>query len=39
VLRPLDADEPPPPDAPIATPDPSCNFDAYRIQKLLSNLR
>lgn len=36
VLRPLGADEPPPPDAPIATLDPSCNFDAFRIQKLLA---
>jgi hypothetical protein len=36
VLRPLGADEPPPPDAPIAMLDPSCNFDAFRIQKLLA---
>jgi hypothetical protein len=36
VLRPLGPDEPPPPDAPIATLDPSCNFDAFRIQKLLA---
>jgi hypothetical protein len=39
VLRPLGPDEPPPPDAPIATLAPSCNFDAFRIQKLLAEWR
>lgn len=36
VLRPLRPGEPPPPDAPIAKLAPSCNYDAYRVTKLLN---
>lgn len=36
VLRPLRPGEPPPPEAPIAKLSPSCNYDSFRIAKILN---
>ncbi len=36
LLRPLRPGEPPPPEAPIAKLTPSCNYDSFRIAKILN---